>query len=100
MTLTVFVSGNPRAKNKEVFEYLKTIKSDHAAAKLTRTLRNNFELQGDKGLHVCLVHNALGVTLKLVLELVKPIIYHVLFALDYLHSQAKVVHEVQCLSAH
>jgi len=25
-------------------------------------------------------------------ELLKPIIYHVLFALDYLHSQAKVVH--------
>lgn len=29
---------------------------------------------------------------KLALELVWPIIYYVLFALDYLHSQAKVVH--------
>jgi len=103
VTLKVFVSGNPQARNEEkVFEHLKTIKSDHAGAKFVRTLRDSFELPGEKGPHVCLVHNALGMTLKqlrvlsdggkLALELVKPIIYHILFALDYLHSQAKVVH--------
>jgi len=103
VTLKVFVSGNPQAKNEEkVFEHLKTIKSDHAGAKFVRTLRDSFELPGEKGPHVCLVYHALGMTLKqlrelsdgekLALELVKPIIYHVLFALDYLHSQAKVVH--------
>jgi serine/threonine-protein kinase SRPK3 len=103
VTLKVFVSGNPQAKNEEaVFKHLKTIKSDHGGAKFIRTLRDSFKLPGEKGPHVCLVHDALGVTLKqlrelsdgekLEFELFRPIIYDLLFALDYLHSQAKVVH--------
>ena len=103
VTLKVFVSGNPQAKNEEKFSgHLKTIKPDHAGGKFIRTLRDSFELLGEKGSHVCLVNDALGVTLKqlrelsdgekLALELGKPIIYHVQFAFDYLHSQAKVVH--------
>jgi len=60
VTLKVFVSGNPQAENEEkVFEYLKTIKSGHAGAKLIRTLRDSFELPGEKGPHACLVHEAL-----------------------------------------
>ncbi|KAI9731117.1 MAG: hypothetical protein M1818_007975 [Claussenomyces sp. TS43310] len=103
VTLKVFVSGDPQAKNeKRVFEHLKTTKSSHAGARFIRVLRDSFELPGEKGPHECLVHDALGVTLKqlrelsdgekLPFELVRPIIYHVLFALNYLHSQAKVVH--------
>lgn len=109
--MKVFVSGNPQAKNEvEVFDHLKTIKSDHPGAKFIRTLRDSFELPGEKGPHVCPVHDALRVTLKqlrelsdgekLILELVKSIIYYVLFALDYLPSQAKVVHTGKVLILH
>ena len=65
VTLKVFVSGSPQAKNEEkVFKHLKTIKSTHAGSRLIRMLRDSFELPGEKGPHACLVHEALGLTLK------------------------------------
>jgi serine/threonine-protein kinase SRPK3 len=103
VAVKVFVSGNPQAENEgKVFEHLKTIKSDHPGAKYIRTLRDSFELPGNKGTHTCLVHDALGLTLKqlrelfegekLAPDLLKPVIFQVLCSLDYLHSQVKIVH--------
>lgn len=102
VALKVFVSGNPQAENEgKVFEHLKTIKSNHPGAKYIRALRDSFELPGDKGTHTCLVHDALGLTLKqlrelfdgekLAPDLLKPVIFQILCSLDYLHSQAKIV---------
>ncbi|PMD13129.1 kinase-like protein [Hyaloscypha hepaticicola] len=91
VALKVFVSGNPQAVNEgKVFEHLKTIKSDHPGAKFTRKLRDSFELPGNKGTHTCLRELFDGE--KLTPDLLKPVIFQVLCSLDYLHSQAKIVH--------
>ena len=65
-------------------------------------MRDQFQLPGRYGLHECLVHEPLGLTLKDIREmsegekvdaqLLKPIIKSLLMSLDFLHNEARVVH--------
>ncbi|KFZ09042.1 hypothetical protein V502_08986 [Pseudogymnoascus sp. VKM F-4520 (FW-2644)] len=103
VTLKVFVSGHRQAENEEkVYHHLSTIKTDHPGAKGIRSLRDSFQLPGKRGLHECLIHDALGLTLADIREmseggkvntyLLKPFTKYLLMSLDFLHSEARVVH--------
>lgn len=62
---------------------------------------DTFELEGAQGPNVCIVHKPLSLSLrdiremadgKVPAEILKPMIYGMLLGLDYLHSEAQVVH--------
>ena len=92
-----------QARNEEkVYQHLKEVRSDHHGKSGIPSLKHRFQIGGKFGLHECLIHEQLGLTLKDIremsegekvsTELLKPIIKYLLMALDYLHSDAKVVH--------
>ncbi|KAE9376111.1 putative CDK4/6 [Stipitochalara longipes BDJ] len=103
VALKVFVSKHRQADNEEqVYTHLKSIKSNHPGVRGIRALRDQFQLPGNYGPHECLVHEPLGLTLKDIREmsedekvdaqLLKPIIKYLLMSLDFLHTEARVVH--------
>ena len=101
--MKVFVNKHRQAQNEEkVYKHLRSLKTTHLGAKGIRFLRDQFQLPGKNGPHECLVHEPLGLTLKDIREmsegekvsgqLLKPIIKYLLMALDFLHTEARVVH--------
>ena len=68
-----------------------------------------FEITGESGPHQCLVYDPLGLTLSDVRrlcdgripgEMLKGIINYLLLALDFLHTEARVVHTGMLQSQH
>lgn len=67
-----------------------------------RLLRNEFQLPGKTGPHECLIHEPLGLIAKEIrqmsegekvsVEILKPMINELLTTLDFLHTEARVVH--------
>lgn len=103
VTLKVFVTSHRQALNEEkVYQHLSCIKTDNACADGIRSLLDSFKLPGESGNHQCLIHEPLGLTLRDIRELsdgekvsddlLKPFIRYLLGALDFLHTEAKVVH--------
>ncbi|OBT61314.1 hypothetical protein VE03_09523 [Pseudogymnoascus sp. 23342-1-I1] len=103
VTLKVFVSDHRQAENEEkVYRRLRTIKTNHPGVAGIRSLRDSFQLPGKCGPHECLIHDALGLTLgeiremsdggKVSIDLLKPFTTCLLVALDFLHTEAHVVH--------
>ncbi|OBT86023.1 hypothetical protein VE02_05536 [Pseudogymnoascus sp. 03VT05] len=103
VTLKVFISDHRQAESEEkVYRHLKIIKTDHPGVTGIRSLRDSFQLPGKRGPHECLIHDALGVTLgeiremsdggKVSIDLLRPFTKCLLYALDFLHTEAHVVH--------
>lgn len=103
VTLKAFVSGHRQAENEEkVYHHLKSIKTNHPGVAGIRSLQDSFQLPGKRGPHECLIHDALGLTLgeiremsdggKVSIDLLKPFTKCLLVALDFLHTEAHVVH--------
>lgn len=101
--MKVFVSDHRQAENEEkVYRHLKTIKTNHPGVTGIRSLRESFQFPGKRGPHECLIHDALGLTLgeiremsdggKVSIDLVRPFTKCLLYALDFLHTEAHVVH--------
>ena len=71
-----------------------------------RLLRDEFQLPGKNGPHECLIHEPLGLTVKEIrqmsegekvsVEILKPMINELLTTLDFLHTEARVVHTGRC----
>lgn len=90
------------AREVAVYKHLNTIKTSHAGRSLVRKLLDAFEIDGSDGSHQCLVHQPLGMSLsdlrvicpgrKLPELLFKMALYHILLALDFLHTEARVIH--------
>ena len=67
---------------------------------------DSFEIAGLSGSHICLVHKPLLMSLQsfqflleertLPMQLFKAAVYDVLLALDYLHSEADMIHTGNC----
>jgi serine/threonine-protein kinase SRPK3 len=85
-----------------VYRHIKSIPTSHPGIKGIRRLRATFQVPGKEGPHECLVHDPLAITLgdikamseneKLSPELLKSFTLSLLQALDFLHTEAKVVH--------
>jgi hypothetical protein len=88
----------------QVYNYLKSVKSSHTGAILVRTALDDFQISSADGSHSyqCLVHPPLATSLfelrnrmkgKVFPEyLLKPTLIHILLALDFLHTEAHVIH--------
>ncbi|CEJ60619.1 hypothetical protein PMG11_09188 [Penicillium brasilianum] len=105
VTLKLYEHDSAHAKREiMVYEHLKGLKSCHTGTILVRTALDKFQLSSADGSHIyqCLVHPPLGMSLfelrnrcprKVFPEnLLKPTLIHILLALDFLHTEAQVVH--------
>ncbi|KAK4615771.1 Serine/threonine-protein kinase SRPK [Fulvia fulva] len=102
VTLKVYMTGHRQALNEaKVMNHLNSTPSDHPGAKLVRTMLDTFEIEGEHGKHVCMVYQPLSLSLRDIrtiaggqvpAEILKPMLYAMLLALEYLHTVAHVVH--------
>lgn len=102
ITLKIYETGHRQAANEyKISQHLQSVASAHPGRQAVRFALDEFELPGKIGPHVCLVYPPLGLSLKEVCEiaggkltiyLVKSTTNGLLHALDFLHSEAKVVH--------
>ena len=93
----------PTATDRElrIYEHLTKVDSTHPGQSLIRELYDTFDLQGSVGKHRCLVLQQMHMTLfemmrlnpePLDLPLLKMTVKRLLLALDFLHTEAEIVH--------
>ncbi|OGM47773.1 protein kinase [Aspergillus bombycis] len=104
VTLKVFERNSAEGRREiETHQHLNSLgKVDHAGAKLIRKALDSFQITSKEGTFGCLVHPTLGMSLydfrtqlraKVLPEkIVKLTLMHLLLALDYLHTEAGIVH--------
>lgn len=91
-------------RETEVYKHLQDVKSSHTGSLLVRHALDDFQLTSVDNTYSyqCLVHPPLAMslcelrnrTINKVLpeEFLKPVLIHILLALDFLHTEAKIVH--------
>ncbi|GAB1318545.1 non-specific serine/threonine protein kinase [Madurella fahalii] len=93
----------PTATHRElkVYEHLAKVESLHPGQSLIRELYDLFELKGPEGKHQCLVQQPMHLTVLQMmnlntqpfnLPLLKMTVKRILYALDFLHTEASVIH--------
>ncbi|PYI02369.1 kinase-like protein [Aspergillus sclerotiicarbonarius CBS 121057] len=104
VTLKVFERNSAEGQREtEAYCHLNSLGLvDHAGAKLIRKALDSFQITSTEGNFGCLVHPPLGMSLydfrtqlraKVLPErIVKLTLVHLLLALDYLHTEAGIVH--------
>ncbi|KAI9043636.1 kinase domain protein [Aspergillus affinis] len=104
ITLKINTASKSVTHEIEIYNHLRTVQSDHAGLSCLRSLTDVFETHSPDGksLHTCLVHPPLGISLAQLTPLlpegmmttgmVRTTIRNVLAALDFLHTEARVIH--------
>ncbi|KAI2786069.1 hypothetical protein POX_h09835 [Penicillium oxalicum] len=105
VTLKLYERDSTHAQREiQVYKHLKCLKSSHTGSILARNFLDQFQLSSADGSHFyqCLIHPPLGMSLfelrnrcpqRVLPEiLLKPTLIHILLALDFLHSEACVIH--------
>ncbi|KZF26973.1 protein kinase [Xylona heveae TC161] len=85
-----------------IYHHINQVRSDHPGRECIRKLIDSFEIIGPHGRHRCLVHQPLGMSLEELKmytrdkvfskDLLKIALRELLIALDFLHSEAQVIH--------
>lgn len=101
-TLKAYVSIHRQARNEfKVLDYISHVPAGKPGSNLVRKMRDTFQVPGKKGPHQCLIHEPLGLTAsqlqdmsggKVPMPMLKAMIGYLLLVLDFLHSDAHVVH--------
>ncbi|GFN12640.1 putative protein kinase [Aspergillus tubingensis] len=102
IALKIQISSSRSNQEVRVLEHLSRIKSQHPGSSLVRQLIEKFEVTSLKGIHQCIVYEPLLTSLlhfqatldsmSLPEDLLKGALQQLLLALDYLHSEAHVIH--------
>ncbi|KAK2793728.1 hypothetical protein FQN52_000680 [Onygenales sp. PD_12] len=102
VALKIYVTGQNKNHELDIYERLNSIQEHHVGKRFIRKLIDNFRIHGPCGSHVCLVHEPLGISAsdflkripgeKISLDDMKRCIRQLLIALDFLHSNAQVIH--------
>ena len=104
VSLKIYVSGYTRGNEVAMYERINAVaaKTKHSGHEHIRKFITSFEVQGPYAKHTCIVQQALGITMdhlfpylknrSLTLDTVKPFLRQILFALDFLHTQAGIIH--------
>jgi serine/threonine-protein kinase SRPK3 len=82
--------------------YIRTIKTNHPGSFFIRKMLDEFQVDNKNGKFVCSVHPPLAISVKsfrsllheraLPVGFLKLVLKHLLISLDFLHSEAKVIH--------
>ncbi|KAK9384675.1 hypothetical protein V1515DRAFT_610833 [Lipomyces mesembrius] len=103
VTLKVYERDSTQGlRELQVYRYLNALTTSHTGSLLVRTSLDDFEVLTSSGRYICLVHPPLGMSLanfrrmmpdkKLSEKLLKSTLKHLLLALDFLHSEADIIH--------
>ncbi|CRL22603.1 Serine/threonine-protein kinase DCLK [Penicillium camemberti] len=103
LTLKVLRRDSAEGKREiAIYDRINAVKTSHAGAMLVRTALDTFQIDDAKGSYQVIVHQPLGIRLydlrhrftdKILPEkAVKLTLMHLLLALDYLHTEAGIVH--------
>jgi serine/threonine-protein kinase SRPK3 len=96
--------GTPEALEGELraLRHFRTMKTIHPGSSLIRQMLDEFEVNSKNGLFQCVVHPPLAISIKafrrmlpdraLPISLLKAVLKHLLLSLDFLHTEAKVIH--------
>lgn len=84
------------------YSHLGTVTTNNPGALLVRELLDSFKVMGPAGEHQCLVHEPLGMSMETLRQLspgrkipeplLRAFLNHLLRALDFLHTDAKMIH--------
>lgn len=93
-----------------IYDRINAVETSHAGAELVRTALDTFQIEDAKGHYQVIVHQPLGIRLYdlrhrftdeiLPEKAVKLVLMHLLIALDYLHTEAGIVHTGMMASMH
>lgn len=93
------------SKELEILKHLKAVKTNNGYSALVRTMLDEFQVTGEHGKFQCIVHSPLAVPLStfrkifrdraLPLNILKLVLQHLLGVLDFLHTEAKIIHTGQ-----
>ena len=85
-----------------VLRHFNTIKTNHPGSLLIRQLLDEFQVDGKNGIFHCSLHPPLAISVKsfrklfperaLPVVVLKLVLKHLLISLDFLHTEAKVIH--------
>lgn len=102
VVLKVFTNDQQNREEINIYKHLVSIKSNHPGRRHLRDALDTFTLYGPKGEHQCLVHEPMWESARDLLrrntshrfteDLLKAFLYCLLQALDYLHSEAHLIH--------
>lgn len=104
ITLKVYTRLASVNQEIDVYNHLSTIQSSHAGQSCLRPVIDSFEISNPDGhgAHTCLLHPPLGISLDQLTSLlpskvmssnmVKTTIRNILAALDFLHTEAHIIH--------
>ena len=106
--MKVYERDTPQATRElEIHHRLRNISTGHEGSQLIRTLLDHFSIPVTGGSHACLIHRPLGMSLadlrarakgrKLPANALKLAVIHLLYALDFLHTEAGVIHGGMCI---
>ena len=99
--------GTPKALEGElsVLRHPRKINTNHSVSLLVRQMLDDFRVDSKNGVFQCVVHPPLAISVKasrrmlpnraLLVDFVKLILKHLLLSLDFLHTEAKVIHTGQ-----
>lgn len=84
------------------YRHLSTITTNNTGALLVRELLDSFKAMGPAGEYQCLVHEPLGMSMETLRQLspgrkvpeplLRAFLIHLLQALDFLHTDANMIH--------
>ncbi|KKZ68099.1 hypothetical protein EMCG_06209 [[Emmonsia] crescens] len=103
VAMKVYERDSTQARRElDVYNQLNRMTTENVGSTLVRTALDHFEISTPKGHHLCLIHKPLGMSLlelrakapsrKFPEDLLKPTLIHIFHALDFLHSEARVIH--------
>lgn len=102
VALKIYINRSKVHRELPMYNHINSLDSQHEGRNYVRRLLDSFEIGGPHGRHTCLVHEALGMNLEELRELVPGRIFApdlirqslrgVLRAMHFLHEEAHVIH--------
>jgi len=100
--LKVYINSSRIHRELPIYSHINNMSSHHAGCMNLRKLLDSFEIDGPNGKHLCLVHEALGMNLEdlrdlvpgreFAPDLVRQSLRDILRALHFLREEAHVIH--------
>ncbi|KZF26273.1 kinase-like protein [Xylona heveae TC161] len=107
VAMKVYIHSSETSREVQALKHLSSLKTDHPGSALVRTMIENCVIPGPRGNHQCIIYQPLLTSLlhfqatlnptSLPEDLLKGALQQLLLALDYLHSEAHVIHTDLCL---
>lgn len=102
VALKVYINSSRYHRELPIYEEINNLQTTHKGRKYIRKMYDSFEIRGPHGIHICLVHQPLGISLGELKqwtsdglfspELIRPTLRCILTGLQFLHKEVRVIH--------